>query len=503
MQETYRDVSPSDINDGFPKRELAQRTKVVRANNPLISGLSQDGNNFQRFTEMANDLIVGRDGIPIGLPRVVKEKESRDQQKFTVIILPHAGQWDERITESLRNLLRSLYQAKILQEGPSQSRRGVPRSVFMTTEVVNYKDTDADQIVGFILKDASGKKSKYRELEIRRSPYRGGSSEAEMVYETVMASLILAGKIDLSSEEALKETFPFRRKLFLHIYHELLEEMMPFVKRDDIHGLDEQIADINTNLYGPLTRGVGKPMNTLLVGAPGVGKTLVGNYFASRSDVLTVPLPVDYLENFERYVAPLLSRVKSAFGIPVVILVEDVEGLLEAAISIDASGGMSQIINPEKRAKALSLLERMQDTHGMYLLCTLNHPDVEAAFLRRLNTIYFPLPSDNQRRVVLEKIIDPGRLPNGDHQAVVEKFLGLTKNFNYSVLMLITDYVANIEQVQESNGHHLEGQGYEDALMVGCNKAKSRLSKASIVRFDKAARKMVGLDEADAAAADK
>lgn len=445
--------------------------------------------------------IIGvRGGIPIEQPRVEKVKEGGRswENEFTITTIHYEGKWDEGRRESIRNLLRSLYQTKTLQEGGVPlPKRATPRSLFITTKVEDYKKGPADKIVGFVLKGALDDDSKERDLEIRRHADHDGPSEVDSVYETVMSSLIVAGEIDISSEQALEETFPFRKSLYLHIYHELLEEMMPFARREDIYGLDEQITDIETHLYGPLRRRNGNPMNTLLAGAPGVGKTFVGSYFASQRDVLTVPLAVQYLHDFEHSTAPRLSRIKEAFDVPVVLLVEDVESLLESAISVDASGGMHQVIDPQRRAQALSLLERLQDTYKMYLMCSLNHPDVETAFLRRLNTIYFPLPTRNQREIMLKEVIDPNRFPEGDYQRVVEEFLEMTDGFNYSGLSLISEYVTNIELAND--GRKLEGDEYESALKVARNKSKSRLSKAGLIRFDQAARKMIGLDEENSA----
>ena len=495
--ETDRRVSLPEINGEFPTKELSQRTRVIRTNNPLVTHLLNSGNYFQRFTEITNDLIDARGGIPIEPPRVEMIKVGNNQAiDFTITTITHEGRWAEETRESIRNLLRSLYQTKTLQEGGVPlPRKATPKSLYITTGVEDYKKGSGDRIVGFVLKGALEDDPKEADLEIRSDAYNENPLEVDSVYETVMSSLIIAGKIDLSSEQALEETFPFRKSLYLHIYHELLEEMMPFAKREEIHGLDDQIADIETNLYGPLRRRNGNPMNTLLTGAPGVGKTFVGSYFASQKDVLTVPLPVEYLQNFEHYVAPRLSRVKEAFDVPIVVLVEDVEGLLESAISIDSSGGMQQYIDPQRRSQALSLLERLQDTYKMYLMCSLNHPDVEAAFLRRLNTLYFPLPTEGQRSIMLNEVIDASRFPEGDHQRVVGGFLEMTEGFNYSGLSLIGEYVANIEL---ANGdHRLEGEEYENALKVALSKSKSRLSKAGLVRFDQAARKMVGLEEQD------
>lgn len=330
----------------------------------------------------------------------------------------------------------------------------------------------------------------------------GSLSEAELAYGVVMASLVMAGQIDLSSRLKMEETLPQRREIFWRIYKEMLREMIPVTKRDDIYGLDSQIDDIDTNLFAPLVSGKGKSMNTLLVGAPGVGKSFVGRYFASRKDdVLTIPLPIRKLFEekdpprdrrlvFETRVIPRLLRIRNNLGFPSVILIDDIEALLEASIYVGPRGVKQDVIDPERRSYALNLLERLDDTYGIYILGTLNHPDVEAAFLRRFNPVYFPLPSVHQRESMLEKIIDKGPLQGEDYLDIFKLLTGGTNGLNYSCISLIPEYLKNILLSKKEASSDVES--YKEALKQALQKARERAATDKLSEFDKAAQRMTG-----------
>ena len=105
----------------------------------------------------------------------------------------------------------------------------------------------------------------------------------------------------------------------------MLREMLPPVARDDICGLEEQFEDILRNLYLPLENKVGKPMNTLMVGAPGVGKSLMGRRIAFERTVLTVPTSVKTVSDpfFDHYQIHNLNRIKGAIDLPMILLLDD------------------------------------------------------------------------------------------------------------------------------------------------------------------------------------
>ncbi len=329
-------------------------------------------------------------------------------------------------------------------------------------------------------------------LSLRHNITDGDSpSETLMVYEAVMVSLILAGKIDISTTEKEKETQVFRRELFMDIYQEMLSEYMPGISREQLLGVDEQIDDIDTNLYAPLKRGEGTPMNSLLVGAPGTGKSMMGRHFMTDRDVLTVPLGIDSLGKLEHGILDEVTKLKSMFGLPAVLFFDDIEGLLEKGISRTADGGSTQIVDVAARSKALSLLDRMADTYEVYMLCTLNHPDVEAAFLRRFNPVYFPLPTEDQRRHFLQATVPQRDLDGVTYEALVGQLTSNSEGHNYNGLALITAYLENL---LAKEGGELDEARYLELVQLAHRKAKQRTDIAGLKRFDDAARKMVQED---------
>lgn len=489
MTDTGTWPSVKDIQGGYLKK--VGTTKVVRANNPLMMTLRPEPINFQRFTEAVNGITQQLGGITIELPKAEQVKiHGEYTSPYNVISVPYTDLTEQQ-TESLRGHIRTLYQIDNLQEGEfPTNEESEQKHRFITGEVADYEKEDPSKIEGFIFRPVSTEANSGL-LEIRHMVDSGAPSETEMVYETAIVSLILAGRLDMSTPEEIEASFPFRRALFMHIYHDLLDEMLPLPNRKEIYGLDDQIGDIATNLYGPLAKKAGHPMNTLLVGAPGTGKTFVGSYFASLPHVLTVPMPIGKLtDNFEHYYAPKFASIKKAFGFEMVLLVDDIEALLESGIATDKSGDTSQVVDPHKRSEALTLLERMQDTYKMYLLCTLNHPDVEAAFLRRFNPVYFPLPTPDQRRNMLCEVIQQGPLSDADYTQLVEQLGNSMEGFNYSSMAILPQYVANR---QLAIGQDLSPEEYKHLVMdVAFTKTKARTNKEGLARFDTAARTMIG-----------
>lgn len=507
-----------------PRSEETGVIKVTRTENPFMEPLLTSGTRLQRFAQIVNGVLVDMGGEPIAQPYVELVPLGLNTAECRVIEFPFR-ELNQTKTDSLQFFLRSFYGNPNLREGLffrllSNEGRGSrllahrlihPQLYYYLnpTSQVNERGNpyrgsgffilgqQESPFVGFWKVQANRLLKKLPERGIFQIHDLGYLSEAELAYQTVIASIIIAGKLDLSSPEKLDGARPFLRQLFLQIYKQMIVEARPEVKKADIFGADTQVSDIETNLFKPLEEKKGTPMHTLLVGAPGVGKSFVGGYFVTNGgESLVVPLSAEHLNRkdnsgdrtFEKYVLPRLLRIKDHLSLPIVISMDDVETLMEEEISTSIIS-QSQRVNVEKRSYFLNLLERMMDTHGIFLLCTLNHPDVESAFLRRFNPVYFPLPRDGQRREFLLKIIGQGELPEDEYQGLINDVAAKTQGFSYHSLALIPEYAQNIlRAIQDGSS----GQdSYSEAIRSALMKARERASLKEIGQFDKAAREMV------------
>lgn len=502
---------------GWPGRQETHPDSA-RTHNPLFSDLGLD--TAVKFTTIVNEISGGYGGSPMGEPPFISIfRDGRGVEVHRVVITVPYDHLEEDTVASLRGLLQTLNPegTKILEGSFLQpSVQGGFFQALRNNRVVSYEPyyylapsfekgqnnnpylSEGIYLLGepFTrrggLFDSRGRNKHQQpgiptkgQVEIHLGEHL--PSEVELAYETVLLSLILANRIDLSSEEKRRETLPLRREVFMKAYHTMLRQMIPPTTRDEIFGLDQQIADIKRNLYGPLRKRDGRPMNTILLGAPGVGKSFVIKLFDFDPEVLTIPLPVAELNNFEDGVLKYLARIKKMFDIPVVVVIDDIEGLFHDRIMIGNSIN-TQELNPARRAKALSLLERMEDTHGIFLLCAINYPDVEPAFLRRLNPVYFPLPSENQRRHMLQQIVPAdvfgGR---GGHQLAVDMLAKSTEGFNYSGLAVISDYLRNALLAIDIS----KSLQVRRAATAALEKARERTNVAKLRELDDMAREII------------
>lgn len=323
------------------------------------------------------------------------------------------------------------------------------------------------------------------------------TSEVEFAFQTILANLIINGKLDISTPEKLNASLKMRQELFLNLYHDMLSSYIPSISEAELYGLDSQIKDIRTHLYDPLTKRKGSPMNSLMVGAPGVGKSATARMFTHDSTlpVITIPMSIELFTNpdpdksFERVIMPSLQRIREVSGLPVVVSIDDIEAVLET--SIHRSDGHDQHgIDTQKRSTALNLLERMMDTYKIFVLGSLNHPDVEAAFLRRFNPVLYPLPSEEQRVHMLQGILPKIGLSDQESQELTFQIAQTTKGFNYSGLALIPDYLRNIARGKDLQT--LTSDEYLLLLSEAIEKAGQRTPKIQLEEFNMRAAELVG-----------
>jgi hypothetical protein len=500
----------SSIETNGLRGSESRKVTHTRLTNPLSEPLEGSTSSFSRFQQVVNDIAGSEGGVEIKHPE--REEMRSDPSRpliFNIIEIPFEDLEEEQVS-SIKTItisafdfpeikIKRLFQLPIRtyeRKHPLMHKLTKPMlthyigSSFATNEDTNLEpgvflqEERLSPLLGTFAVQKKRKKDHLPQHGTLRIQDQMFNSEAEIAYLAVVSSLVLAKRLDLSTPEKMRESIPYRRSLFLQIYKEFLSDMEPSVKRDEMVGLDNQIADIDTNLLKPLLEGRGTPMHSLLVGAPGVGKSFLVRHLAFKSDLLVVPMNVGALSNnFESVklntLLYSLRRIKEKLELPVIVAIDDIEAILEVGLTENPDQSTSRSVDTEKRSRALTFLERLMDTYEIYLMGTLNHPDVEAAFLRRFNPIYFPLPNIEQRRQHLLKVLR-GRC---DDDVTISELAGKTDGFNYSGIDSISGYARNADGVYANT---------REALLYAVSKARQRTDVNSLRNFDEAARQMVG-----------
>lgn len=488
----------------------SKKVMYARLNNPLSSSLEPSHPSYSRFHQVVNDIGNSEGGIEIKRPKLEERTDHNLRLRYNVIEVPFNDLTEaqkrsiEAITFSVHGYphvkVKSSFQLPISEyKGRSLLLHRLTKP--MLTHYLSNPDEKLTSnpylengvflqeekylpLIGVYAVEAKRLKDHLPQHGILRIQDQLFYAEAEIAYLSVISSLVLAGRLDLSTDEKMQESIPYRRSLFLRIYKDLLSDMMPAVTRDEIIGLETQIMDINANLLKPLMEGRGRPMNSLLVGAPGVGKSFMARHLAFESDLLVVPMGVGIFsnenqrQNFESIMLPRLRRIRQELELPVVVWIDDIEAILEIGLSENTDGSTIRSIDTQKRSRALTFLERLMDTYQIYLIGTLNHPDVEVAFLRRFNPIYFPLPNPEQRKQHLTKVLR-GKC---EDEAIIKKLAVMTEGFNYSGIHNISEYMQNA---------NCEFVDVWEALMHALSKARQRSDTVGLKKFDEAARLMI------------
>lgn len=213
--------------------------------------------------------------------------------------------------------------------------------------------------------------------------------QTELVELAVRISHILSNGKDIQNQSLIYE-----------IYNDLNRRGL---RKNRIHGLEREIERIERVLISPLANleassSIGlQPESVLLVGVPGTGKTLVAEHFLRQDNgVFFVPLDPSALAT--ELAAPeekkwIMKRVSSVFqgtGIPVVLHIDDIEGLAEIK---------------EIRSPLLNLMAGVRE-RGFYALASTNFPeklDTQLLQPQRFgHIIYFGLPDSNVRSGILD-----------------------------------------------------------------------------------------------------
>lgn len=245
------------------------------------------------------------------------------------------------------------------------------------------------------------------------------------------------------------------------------------VRFSDIGGIGdvkeelEEIIDFLRNPKRYYSFGARMPRGVLLVGPPGVGKTMIAKAVAAEADV-----PFFYQSGasfVQIYVGMGAKRVSELFSAakknaPAIIFIDEID-----AVGKKREGGR----NDEREGTLNQLLTEMdgfEETSGIVVIAATNNIDVMDAALLRAGRfdrrIFVELPTASEREAILQKYLR--HIPNDLSVAEIAK---MTVGFNGASLAALVNEAALLcmrqNEIQVKQEHFL---AVKDKVMFGKKK---------------------------------
>ena len=278
---------------------------------------------------------------------------------------------------------------------------------------------------------ASGQKPIVTEVEVREGADDKDGDRPGIPQENLLELLIQISSV-LARQRVIE-----RRVLMTGVFRALNRVGTRQIDRDKLFGMKRILSIIERVLLFPLQRPdlaeklCFKSESVLLVGVPGVGKTLLahylmaGDYNAIFAPVDSDRLRVDLESGNKKGITPMLlkiDKVRIATQLPVVPIIDDLDAVL-------AENTVSKFLN---------LMQGIREK-GLHLLTSTNYPEkIDERLLepgRITQVIYVPRPDRDERYGVLGVHTD--KLPfasDAERKLIIEQMANQTAGWTQRYL---------------------------------------------------------------------
>ncbi len=229
-----------------------------------------------------------------------------------------------------------------------------------------------------------------------------------------------------------------RRILMTSVFKELNHIGAAAFDKSKLYGMESVLAVIERVLLLPLQQPKisnwlnFRPESILMVGVPGVGKTMLAHYLMSGDynavfcSIDSDRLRQDLKASGEKGISPMLLRIdniKEITALPVILLIDDIDVVVK---------------EDEILSKFLNILQGIRE-RGLHLLCSTNYPErIDDRLLepgRLSKIVHVPLPDLKTRRGVMRTHLKglPFRAPD-EAEKVIEKMANETEGWTQRYL---------------------------------------------------------------------
>jgi SpoVK/Ycf46/Vps4 family AAA+-type ATPase len=233
-----------------------------------------------------------------------------------------------------------------------------------------------------------------------------------------------------------------------------------------------------------LREGIVPPASILLYGDPGVGKTMLGEFFAWKSNRELIHLDLassisSLLGRTGQNLKKVLDYAKSK---PTVLFLDEFDAIAKDRDDRTDLGELKRIVNV--------LLKELEDwPHHSLLVAATNHPKLlDKAIWRRFDGVFeIPLPSANERSILIKSLLRDQRAD------IVRLLCDSTEGFNAAEVTKICQRILRRSVLEK---HSIEKLVFEELLMMGT--AGSKKSKSQLIKKMKQAFPKITLEEISA-----
>jgi len=183
-----------------------------------------------------------------------------------------------------------------------------------------------------------------------------------------------------------------------------------------------------------LSRKIKPGYRTLFYGPPGTGKTLTASLLGKQfdRDVFRVDLSQvisKYIGETEKNLEKIFTRAENKNWI---LFFDEGDALFGKRTNVQSS------IDKHANQEVSYLLQRVEDFPGLMILASNYKSNLDAAFLRRFNSlIYFPMPDANERLILWNKSLPVNIKPDKD---VDLKFIADKYEFSGASILNVMHY---------------------------------------------------------------